>query len=352
MTYMKKILYSVPTLLMLAAIAVPMKGSHTRSHMADEPDTIDAAVVDTTIDNDGYTEDADWAGGDDDAADSVAVEEVTDVFCPYDDMLMTECANKTADYNLQNGDDANAGVSFSASLFVPDADSKGEVKKGSGYSQMVSRILTGTMDSADVAKWEINSLAKMLEKKWDAVKRGYTADQVDIKKMCEQDGTPYSPMSYSYRTTVTPVWKFADKGVTTFSIEDEVYTGGAHGMVYHYYLSLDANTDRLMGLTDIFKPECLSKVFDLVSQKLKEGPQAAHDEDTWPSVAEVTPAPSATDYSVRTGQMEEYEGKWYPRPALTECGVVFTYPPYVKNCYAAGTINIVLTTAEIEEYIK
>lgn len=72
-------------------------------------------------------------------------------------------------------------------------------------------------------------------------------------------------------------------------------------------------------------------MFKLVGEKLKTGPQAANDEEAWPSVAEVLPAPNANDYSVRSGQMQQYKGKWYPRPALTECGIVFTYPPYVKT---------------------
>lgn len=93
---------------------------------------------------------------------------------------------------------------------------------------------------------------------------------------------------------------------------------------------MNEKTDSVMGLTDIFKEEALPEVFKLVGEKLKTGPQAANDEEAWPSVAEVLPAPNANDYSVRSGQMQQYKGKWYPRPALTECGIVFTYPPMSK----------------------
>lgn len=217
---------------------------------------------------------------------------------------------------------------------------------------MASRVLSAMIDSAAASKWEVAKLDKMLEAKWNAVKRSYTDDQNEVKKMAAQENFEYHPQSYSFRTTITPVWQWKDKGVTTYSIEDEAYTGGAHGMLYHYFLSMNEKADSVMGLTDIFKEEALPEVFKLVGEKLKTGPQAASDEDTWPSVAEVLPAPNANDYSVRSGQMQQYKGKWYPRPALTECGIVFTYPPYVKNCYAAGTIHIVINYAEAKDWLK
>lgn len=346
---MKKAFYCVPALLCMA-LAIPVQGNRTYTH--NHVAVADTVVTDDSMDME-YTEDDDWAGTNDNTAiDSVAEDSDTDIFCPYNDELLSEYSNKSADFNLQNSTDANQGVSFDASLFVPNADSKGEAKKGGAYSLMVSNILTGTLDSINASKWKINSLEKMLEAKWNAVKVGYQNDQNETKAFCQKDGVEYNPTSYSYRTSVTPVWSWTNKGITTYSIEDECYTGGAHGMLFHYYFSINTKEDRLMGLTDIFKPEALSEVFKLVGEKLKTCPQAAQDQETWQAIAEVVPAPSADDYSVRTGQMEQYQGKWYPRPAVTECGIVFTYPPYIKNCYAAGTIHIVLSNEEVKNWLK
>lgn len=350
---MKKIILMVPAAICLA-FTFPAQGHSNAGRMAEEPDTaaVDTAVADSAWDDD-YSEDADWAGGDDAAADdSVVVDSADEGFCTYNDELLSDFSTKNADYSLQNPADANAGVSFNATLFTPDADKNGEVRKGNGYSLMTSHILSAMLPAEDRLKWKVNSLGKMLETKWESVKRGYQADQADMKKAAQEGNFDYNPTSYSYRTSITPVWQWKDKGLTTYSIEDEAYTGGAHGILFHYYFTLNERTDSLLGLTDVFKPEALPQVFSLVGEKLKTGPQAAHDEQTWPSVAEVLPAPNADDYCVVSRQMEQYEGKWYPRPALTECGIVFTYPPYVKNCYAAGPINILITYDEAAKWLK
>lgn len=348
---MKKVILLVPAALCLA-FTIPVQGHSNAGRMAEEPDTVvvvDSAMTDS-IDDD-YFEDSDWAGGDV-PDDSVAVDSLDEGFCSYNDELISEFSTKNADYSLQNPADANAGATFSATLFTPDADKNGEVRKGSGYSIMTSRILTAMLPAEDRLKWKLNSLGKMLEMKWESVKRGYQADQADMQKAAQEEHFEYHPSSYSYRTSITPVWQWKNRGLTTYSIEDEAYTGGAHGILFHYYFTLNERTDSLLSLTDIFKPEALPQVFSLVGEKLKTGPQAANDEETWPSVAEVIPAPTPDDYSVVSHQMEQYQGKWYPRPALTECGIVFTYPPYVKNCYAAGTIHILITYDEAAEWLK
>lgn len=348
---MKKVFYCVPALLCMT-LAMPMQGNRTYNQR-------DVVVADTVVTDDSmdveYTEDDDWAGTNEDvvAADSAAADD-SDIFCPYNDELLSEYSNKNADYSLQNSKDANQGLSFNASLFFSDADAKVEPKKGGAYSLMIYNILKGTLDldATNESSWKLNTLEKMLEAKWSAVKATYQKEQNEIEDFCKNNGQEYMPTSFSYRTNVTPVWRWSNKGITTYSIEDECYRGGAHGMLYHYYFSINTKEDRLMGLTDIFKPEALNEVFKLVGEKLKTSAQAAQDQETWPAIAEVVPAPSADDYSVRTQQMEQYQGKWYPRPAVTECGIVFTYPPYIKNCYAAGTINIVLSNEEVKNWLK
>ena len=351
---MKKRTLLVPTALCLA-FTLPIQGHKTNHVVA--PDTPDTLATDTFVSDsidDNYTEDDDWATGDDDnaAADTLAADSVEDAseFCTFDDNLLPNYDTENADYSQLNKKDSNASVTFSATLFKPSKEKYGELKVNGGYNLMASHILAATLDSAAAAKWKVEPLDKMFENKWKAVKTQYNTDMAEMAKFAEGGEMP--SVSYSFHTTITPAWQWADKHLTTYGIEDETYLGGAHGMLYQYCLTLNEQTDSLMGLTDIFKEEALPEVFKLVGEKLKTGPQAANDEDTWPSVAEVVPAPNANDYSVLSGQMQLYKGKWYPRPALTECGVVFTYPPYVKNCYAAGTINILLNYSEVKDWLK
>lgn len=342
---MKKTVLLVPSALALA-LSLPVQGHKTYQRTNE---TSDSLVVDTAGDTE-YTEDDDWAGtSDDDTATPADTTTDPEDFCTPNDELISDFDTENADYNLQNSKDANAGISFAATLFTPSKEKHGELKKTSGYTMMASRILSSMVDSAAASKWKTEPISKMLENKWKSVKNEYTAEQAEMEKL---NGEDFHPMSYSYRTSITPAWQWADKHVTTYAIEDEAYTGGAHGMLYRYYLSLDEKGDSLMGLTDIFKEEALPEVFKLVGEKLRTGPQAANDEETWPSVAEVIPTPNVNDYSVRSGQMQQYKGKWYPRPALTECGIVFVYPPYVKNCYAAGTINILINYVEAKDWLK
>lgn len=47
---------------------------------------------------------------------------------------------------------------------------------------MASRVLSAMIDSAAASKWEVAKLDKMLEAKWNAVKRSYTDDQNEMKR--------------------------------------------------------------------------------------------------------------------------------------------------------------------------
>lgn len=121
-------------------------------------------------------------------------------------------------------------------------------------------------------------------------------------------------------------------------------------MNYEYYLTLDAKQG-VLGLTDLFKEERLMEIFELVHTKLVARRTEPQDETTWNTNADID-TPATGDAMRRAGQVEEFQGKWYPRPARTACGYVFTYAPYEKDCYAAGTIHILLTPEEVEGMTK
>ncbi len=342
---MKNTLILVPAAVCLA-LTLPVHGSTSASRMATEPDTTlaDTVAWSDSIDEEfSYSEDSDWAGdGDSEAVDSTADDSQND-FCTPNDELLSEYSSKSADYSLQNSKDANAGITFSATLFTPDQNGKGEVKKGSGYALMASRVLSASLDPAAYAKWKDDNLDKMLENKWKAVKQQYTASQTEAEQKL---GVAYEPQNSSYRTSVTPVWALKDKGVTTYCVEDEVYEAGdTIGNLYHYYLSFSEKGDSLLGLTDIFKESALPDVFRLVGEKLSAATGAT-------SAAELVPAPASDSYFVRSGYAVQYAGKWYPRPALTECGVVFVYPRCTPDGQCAGVENILLDAVETQGWLK
>lgn len=266
--------------------------------------------------------------------------------CPYQDELLSEYDNKQAEYEVHDPADPDHGASFSAMVYHPT-----EVAKGGGFSRMLSRILSASVsDEAGLKKWKTDGIEKMLEARWRLAKQEYNHLRQELR---DPDTHALPPISQSQRLTVTPVWQTADRGGhTTYCIEDELYSGGAHGIVYHYYLTLGQRTDSLLSLTDVFRAEALPQVFSLIESRLKAHPLACTDAESWPPVAEIEPAPEATDYSLRAAQYEQYGGKCYPRPALCPCGVIFTYPPYVKGPYAIGTVHILLTNDEVRDFLK
>lgn len=343
MKMMKKILQGILPAALCLLLVSPAAGRTSAARTATEPDSVIVEdpemtmYADTVAYEDSMYEEDDAPAGD-------------EAVCPPDDELLSDFSSKDADYNYQNKANANTGVSFTASIFLP-----GEVKKQSGFNLMVARILGATLPEAAQADWKTAGLDKMLENKWKAVKEAYLADVKDFAAEPDDsespDAAPYYP-NYSYRTNVMPVWRFdVAGGAVTYKVDDETYLGGAHGMPYCYYLTLSEKTDSLLGLTDIFKEESLPAVFRLVGEKLA----ARHTDDFVGNAytdAELAEAPNAADPLRRARALEEYGGKWYPRPALTQCGVLFSYAPYEKDSYAAGTVEVLLPFAEIGEYLK
>lgn len=338
-------------------LTVPMRGNHAEANTHDEPDSV--ACEDDTLDWDGdwtapdsiYV-DEDWTGdgpADTVYTDSVSVDKsATDEgsLCPHDDELLSEFDGKQAEYELRDHSDPDHGASYNATVFFPVGN-----KKDSGYNRMVSRILKGSIyNETNRAKWKTDDIEKMLEARWKIMKAEYNHMREELKQPGDKQ---LPPVTYNLRTTVTPVWRIENHGNdVTFCIEDEMYAGGVHGMVYQYYFTYSTHGDSLIGLTDIFKEEALGDVFRLVGEKLAARPNAPIDDEVWTPLAEVTPTPTPDEYAMQTGAMETYKGKVYPRPALTACGIVFSYPPYVKDCFAAGTIHILITYEEAANWLK
>lgn len=331
-------------------LTLPAHGHGGTARSAQEPDTAVVTDEEWIMSDSAAYEDWDEASQDEELAADDSTYEPEEI-CPTDYELLADFNAKEADYKYQNKANANTGIEFSARIFTP-----GEVKKQSGFNRMASAILCSTLPEGSQSSWKIENLDKMLENKWKIVKEAYIADMNAFGDKAaapeSPDVAPFFP-TYSYRTNVMPAWRFeVAGGVITYKVDDEVFRGGAHGMPYSYYLSLCEATDSLMGLTDIFKAESLSAVFQLVSQKLASRPNAPQEDEAWKPIAELSEAPQADNTLLRAHALEPYQGKWYPRPAITSCGILFSYAPYEKGCYAEGTVNILLPFEEIAQYLK
>lgn len=309
-------------------------GATSHARVAQQPDT-------SVVDDDGGLlfeddsvayDDADTVVGEDNGDYSDGPAEV----CPTDDELLGEFDAKDADYSLQDKRDTECGITFTASIYMP-----GEGKPRAGFDEMVSSVFRSVLPENDRKVWKTETVEKMLENKWRVLKALYQSDSKDA-----------GPMHYAYRTNIMPAWQWKTAGgLTTYKIDDETYNGGAHGMESSYYVTLGEQKGGPLELTDIFKEQCLPQVFALVSHKLSTRPNAPEGDGTWEQVAELDGIDTSYDLSSLL-ELDTFQGKWYPRPALTQCGVVFSYAPYTKDCYAAGTINILLTYDEVADWLN
>ena len=231
--------------------------------------------------------------------------------------------------------EAERKLSFIYHICLPDGEALSAAVCGLGANMLQQHADATTCRSAEALK-------DLIDKRWQALKQEYTDD------MAEMD----EPLAYSFATTIVPIGHFGGKeGMTTFLLADETYTGGAHGMTNAFCLTLSDESGKLLGLTDIFIADGLPKVFDLVAKRLSERAAGRVDETMWPPVAELA-GHDAEAYLAKIGGSEAYQGKWYPRPALTPEGVLFSYQQYEKDCYAAGIVQVLLPYTELEGLLK
>lgn len=238
---------------------------------------------------------------------------------------------KQADFDhcVSNGEKHH--ITFNATVSYPS-----DATQLPGYNAMLASILDAMTAEADPQPASSSlTTEQLIEHRWEKLKQQYINDMADNDYACD----------YAFRLNVTPVWQWPALGFVTYRIEDDGYWGGAHGMPYFYYLTLNTKTGNLVGLSDLFKGGDAGKALALVSQKLQPVP-----EGYWPE-ADID-APGVEDYTLRADALQEYKDKWYPRPALTDKGVVFTYQPYVKDSFAAGCRHIVLPYDEIESLLR
>lgn len=156
------------------------------------------------------------------------------------------------------------------------------------------------------------------------------------KEFGEEEG--WGPM-YEYMMEVTPEWTSEDGKLSTYRFYTYNYGGGAHGMMYEYYLTFDTESGRILGIEDIYEGSEFKKVMTRLGKKInikylaEDGRETNHTADLG-----------------RVGDEEASEGIWYenyngyvyPRPALVKNGVVFSYQPYDKGSFAAGILHFVI----------
>lgn len=155
---------------------------------------------------------------------------------------------------------------------------------------------------------------------------------------CENDDDeiPFGP-HYSYQFYVYPVWKNSDSTLITWKFYDYCYMGGAHGGETEYFLTFDNNTGRILGVEDFYTGDEFNKAVNLLRRQLNAyHNRGVSDEYSYSADLDIDSNITALQSTILN---EVVGGKLYPRPALTQHGIVFTYQTYEKGSNADGILH-------------
>lgn len=137
---------------------------------------------------------------------------------------------------------------------------------------------------------------------------------------------------YSYQCYAYPVWQNSDSTLTTWKFYKYSYMGGAHGGESEYFLTFDNKTGRILGAMDFFSKTNFRKAIERLAVQLDTYHGTTGYEADLNSRYDVTAVQSST-------MNEVIDGKIYPRPAITNQGIVFSYQTYEKGSNADGVLH-------------
>ena len=161
------------------------------------------------------------------------------------------------------------------------------------------------------------------------------------KDFTEEDFGP----KYDYMMEVAPAWESKNGQYVTYRFYTYYYTMGAHGFMEEYYLTFDNENGRILGYNDIFGANDLKKALELLEQEITaQKKEFMNFDGIYPASLEKDELESNASEILK----EVYDGAYYPRPALTNQGVVFSYQPYEKGSFAEGILHFVIPYSKLD----
>ena len=161
------------------------------------------------------------------------------------------------------------------------------------------------------------------------------------KYFTEEDFGP----KYDYMMEVAPAWESKNGQYVTYRFYTYYYTMGAHGFMEEYYLTFDNENGRILGYNDIFGANDFKKVLDLLEQEITTHKKEFMNFDgIYPASLEKDELESNASEILK----EVYDGSYYPRPAMTRQGIVFSYQPYEKGSFAEGILHFVIPYSKLD----
>lgn len=151
---------------------------------------------------------------------------------------------------------------------------------------------------------------------------------------------------------MNPVWRSSDGQYITYRIYNYSYDNGAHGGMAEYYLTFNQKTGKLLGIRDLVNVNKIPQVYAAISDRITEHTHkwSGNYDSDWRQVAEYEY--DNKDIKRETFRLERINGKVYPRPALTRQGLVVSYQPYEKGCFAEGILHFVVPYDQLKNSLK
>ncbi len=143
---------------------------------------------------------------------------------------------------------------------------------------------------------------------------------------------------YDYMMEVSPAWINRDGSYITYRFYTYYYTAGMHGFMEEYYLTFNNQSGKLLGYNELIGKKNFPKAIAALEKQL------TLFRSTWSSVTETYSAGlDGESLEANASQIikEIYNGSYYPRPAITRQGIVFSYQPYEKGAFCDGILHFV-----------
>jgi hypothetical protein len=137
--------------------------------------------------------------------------------------------------------------------------------------------------------------------------------------------------SMPWTFTVTGKPAFSNKKMFSYAVSGDYFTGGAHPNYFTVYYNFDLHKGRAITLNDIFK----FGFEDMLNEAIERNFRKAYD---------IKPGESLKEWGLFENIIT-YNNNF----SVTDSGIKFTYNPYEIAPYAAGTLDVVVPFAEIQE---
>lgn len=172
-------------------------------------------------------------------------------------------------------------------------------------------------------------------------------EQLYRNEFKEEDVDGHGP-KYDYMLEISPAWRSPDGRYVTYRFYSYYYAMGAHGLMEEYYLTFNEETGYILGYEEIIGTKAFPDAIKLLEQKLTaKETQYREMDQPYPAGMDAEQLEANASEIIK----EKYQGSYYPRPALTKEGIVFSYQPYEKGAFCEGILHFVIPYSKLKTKI-